>query len=167
MKHSGLDIVRADWSLPKHRDAVVELMDLFARDVQGRGVGLRDTVKRDLPDELLKRSACMVAVALVRGQPAGLSINFEVFSKFACLPILNIHDFVVAPQYRGQGIAEHLLQAVEALGKEWAVKSGLWKCSKEMSVLKRSISSLGLAATNSIQRWGGRCFTIKKFRHNL
>lgn len=113
-----IEIVRADFSLPKHRAALVELMDAYARDRIGGGAPLNAEVASKIADELLSRPNCHAILAFVDSVSAGMSINFEVFSTFACSPILNIHDFAVMPQFRRQGVAKLMLQEVEAIGVE-------------------------------------------------
>jgi ribosomal protein S18 acetylase RimI-like enzyme len=60
----------------------------------------------------------LVILAFENNIPAGLLIGFEGFSTFQCKPLLNIHDFVVAPNYRGQGLALKLLEKAESIAKE-------------------------------------------------
>jgi len=50
--------------------------------------------------------------------PVGLANCFMGFSTFAARPLVNIHDLVVLPGYRGKGIGQALLQAVEQIAKE-------------------------------------------------
>ncbi len=44
---------------------------------------------------------------------ARLATCFRGFSTFAALPILNISDLAVLPEYRGRGFSRSLLAAVE------------------------------------------------------
>ena len=46
-----------------------------------------------------------------------MAICFRGFSTFAARPLLNIHDFVVLDQYRGQGIGRRVMDAVEAAAR--------------------------------------------------
>ena len=46
-------------------------------------------------------------------KPAGLAICFEGFSTFAWKPLLNIHDFAVASEFRKRGLAKRILEKVE------------------------------------------------------
>lgn len=50
--------------------------------------------------------------------PAGLALCIEGFSSFDCKPLLNIHDLVVAPAYRGRGLSKRLLGKVEETATE-------------------------------------------------
>jgi hypothetical protein len=43
----------------------------------------------------------------------GLVNCFEGFSTFACRPLVNVHDLVVAASHRGRRVGEQMLAAVE------------------------------------------------------
>lgn len=110
-----IEIVEADLSTPAHVDAMVQLMDEYALDPMGGGKGLSDYVKANLSAELAKRKAAHVILALVDTEPAGLVVCLEGFSTFACKPLLNIHDVIVALPYRGRGLSKLLLQKAEEI----------------------------------------------------
>lgn len=110
-----IEIVQADLSLPAHAQAMVQLMDAYALDEMGGGQGLPDYVKANLPAELAKRKSAHVILAFVDAEPAGLVICLEGFSTFACKPLLNIHDVIVALSYRGRGLSKLLLQKAEEI----------------------------------------------------
>ncbi|MBW4688864.1 MAG: GNAT family N-acetyltransferase [Komarekiella atlantica HA4396-MV6] len=110
-----IEIVEADLSMPAHADAVVKLMDEYALDPMGGGKGLSDYVKANLSAELAKRKSAHVILALVDAEPAGLVVCLEGFSTFACKPLLNIHDVIVALPHRGQGLSKLLLQKAEEI----------------------------------------------------
>jgi ribosomal protein S18 acetylase RimI-like enzyme len=108
-----IDIVKADPSLFNHAEAIIKLMDEYALDPMGGGQSLPDYVKANLPAELAKRKSAHVILAFVDSQPAGLIVCFEGFSTFACKPLLNIHDVIVASPYRGRGLSQLMLQKAE------------------------------------------------------
>ncbi len=110
-----IEIIEADLRLPAHAEAMVQLMDAYALDPMGGGKGLSDYVKANLPAELAKRKAAHVILALVDTEPAGLVVCLEGFSTFACKPLLNIHDVIVASPYRGNGLSKRLLQKAEEI----------------------------------------------------
>lgn len=108
-----IEIVQADLSQQPHADALVLLLDAYARDPMGGGQPLSEAVRRDLPAALAERRDALVFLAFDGEQPVGLVNCFEGFSTFNCKPLLNIHDVVVVQGYRGQGIARRLLQRAE------------------------------------------------------
>lgn len=113
-----MEIIEADLSVPAHAEAMVQLLDEYALDPMGGGQGLSDYVKTNLPVELAKRKTARVILAFVDTKPAGLVVCLEGFSTFACKPLLNIHDVIVALPYRGRGLSKLLLQKAEAIALE-------------------------------------------------
>lgn len=112
------EIVRADLSNPSHGEILINLLDIYAQDPMGGGRGLSDFAKINLVSTLRDRSGVYVIFAFKHGQAAGLLIAMEGFSTFSCKPLLNIHDVVVVPRYRGQGIACKLLTETERIAKQ-------------------------------------------------
>lgn len=112
-----VEIVDADLSLPKHANAIVQLLTDYALDPMGGGDGLPAFALANLVSELRKRHWMRGLLAFVDGEPAGLAICIEGFSTFACKPLLNIHDLAVARKFRGQGIAKQLLARIEATAR--------------------------------------------------
>lgn len=113
-----IEIIEANLSLPGHADAVIRLMNEYALDEMGGNKELPDYVKARLAAELHRRDAAHVILAFVDGIPAGLLVCFEGFSTFACKPLLNIHDVIVAQGYRGKGLSKLMLQKAEAIALE-------------------------------------------------
>ncbi|MEB3293511.1 MAG: GNAT family N-acetyltransferase [Synechococcales bacterium] len=112
-----LEILEADPKHPNHAQAILTLLDEYARDPMGGGQGLSEFVKQNLPKTLAQRSDVYIILAFVQGEAAGLAICFEGFSTFACQPLLNIHDIVVSQPYRGQGLSKKLLQQAETIAR--------------------------------------------------
>jgi len=113
----SVDIVSADLTRPKHAQALIELLSTYALDPMGGGKGLTDEVKSRLPGALSARPGIHVFLALAGDTTAGLAVCMEGFSTFACKPLINIHDLVVAPAFRRQGISTRLLQTAEELAR--------------------------------------------------
>ena len=88
-------------------------MDEYALCPAGGGQGLSAYTKANLPAELLHREAAHVILAFAGTSPAGLVVCLEGFSTFACKPLLNIHDLVVALPFRRRGLSRLLLQKAE------------------------------------------------------
>lgn len=105
-----MDIHLANLSDPRDASDVVELLDAYARDLMGGGEPLTDSVKERLPRDLAAFPTALVLLARVEGAPAGVAVSFLGYSTFAAAPLLNLHDFVVAPAFRGRGVARALLE---------------------------------------------------------
>jgi len=109
------EILITDLSSPEHAEALLYLLDSYARDIMGGGNELPEYTQTHLVECLKQHPGTHVVLAFVEGQPAGLAICFEGFSTFASRKVLNIHDFTVAPEYRGRGLAKELLKKIEEL----------------------------------------------------
>lgn len=112
-----IDIRLADYSDPLHREALVSLLDAYARDPAGGGAPLSDFVHRNLADELAKRPSAFSVLAFDGAQPVGLINCFEGFSTFACRPLVNVHDVVVLESHRGQRITSLMLAKVQEVAR--------------------------------------------------
>jgi ribosomal protein S18 acetylase RimI-like enzyme len=99
-------------------DALLQLLDNYARDPMGGGTPLSAEVQRLLIPQLRQRSDYLGVIAFCDGQPAGLINAFEGFSTFAARPLLNIHDVIVAPEFRGGGLSQRMMVKVELLARE-------------------------------------------------
>lgn len=111
------DICIANLSNPSHAEALVFLLNEYAKDDMGGNTELSDFAKENLAAELQKRPGVHVIIAFLEGKPAGLAICLEGFSTFACKPLLNIHDVVVLGEHRGRGISKLLLSKTEEIAR--------------------------------------------------
>jgi len=113
-----IGVVRARYDDPTHAAALVGLLDHYARDPAGGGEPLSDFARVNLIDELAARPFIFSLLAFDGDTPVGLVNAIEGFSTFACKPLVNVHDVVVASSHRGRGIAARLFAEVEAIARE-------------------------------------------------
>lgn len=116
-----LRVCLADYADPGHAAALVTLLDAYARDPMGGGSGLSDFARDHLVTSLAERPQCFSVLAFAGADdasPVGLVNCVEGFSSFACRPLVNVHDVVVLPDYRGQRIAEKMLLLVDELARQ-------------------------------------------------
>ncbi len=156
-------IVLADLSDPAHSEAVVFLLNEYASGEMGGGVELTDFVKQNLVAELHKRAGSIHSVlAFIDNEPAGLAICVEGFSSFACKPLLNVHDIVVASKFRGRGLSKRILARIEAL----AVELGCCKLTLEVlegnKVAQSAYKAFGFEGYELNPRTGKALFWQKK-----
>jgi ribosomal protein S18 acetylase RimI-like enzyme len=144
-----IEIIEADYSLPEHGIAIVQLMDAYARDPMGGGRGLSAQVKANLVAALAKRAIARTILAYIDGEAIGLINCLEGFSTFACQPLLNIHDVIVLPAYRGLGVAKQMLAKAEELAREMGC------CKLTLEVLEGN-----LAAQHAYQSVGFRPYSL-------
>jgi ribosomal protein S18 acetylase RimI-like enzyme len=141
MAATTLRICRADYSNPVHASALLSLLDAYARDPMGGGKPLTAFTKTNLVAALAARYQAFSVLAFVGADPevpVGLINCLEGFSTFACSPLVNVHDVVVLPAYRGQRVAEKMLALVE----EIACQQGA--CKLTLEVLPGNASALKL-----------------------
>ncbi|MBV7541745.1 N-acetyltransferase [Acidovorax sp. sic0104] len=152
-----ITVRRVDYGNAREAQALVGLLDGYARDPAGGGAPLSDAVKQGLPQALRQRPQAfsVIAWAAEPGSPygevpVGLINCLEGFSTFACKPLVNVHDVAVAPQWRGHRIAQRMLQAVEAIARERGA------CKLTLEVLSGNHSAL-----RAYEREGFAAYTLK------
>ncbi|OOZ51166.1 GNAT family N-acetyltransferase [Solemya velum gill symbiont] len=123
-----VEVVKADYSNPRHQSDIPMLLDAYASGPMGGGVSLDGDVKASLVRELSGLPHAFSVIAYVDDCAAGLINCFEVFSTFACKPLINIHDVMVLDGYRGLGISQVMLEKVE----EIAISKGCCKLTLEV-----------------------------------
>lgn len=157
-----MDIRIADLTDPRDATDLVALLDAYARDPMGGGTPLAPEVKERLAPDLSRRPTCLVVLARLEGRPAGVAVCFEGYSTFAGAPLLNLHDFAVAPAFRGRGVAKALLDRLE----QEARRRGCCKITLEvLSENRRALSiyqSAGFAGYQLDPSSGHALFLQKK-----
>ena len=119
MKNTNDAVVRiADYQNRQDAQAIIGLLDHYARDPMGGGKPLSEFVLKNLITELQKYHGAFSVVAWFEGVPIGLVNCFQTFSTFKCRPLVNIHDVIIREDYRGYGVAEILLKQVQRTAKE-------------------------------------------------
>jgi ribosomal protein S18 acetylase RimI-like enzyme len=159
---NSIEIITADLSIAEHADAIILLMDEYARDPMGGGGRLSDYAKNNLISELSIRQSAYIVLAFVENQPAGLIICLEGFSTFACQPLLNIHDAIVSAPYRGRGLSKMMLQAAEQI----AIDLGCCKLTLEVLehnyIAQKAYKSFGFNGYELNPEMGKALFWEKK-----
>ena len=159
---SSIDIIEANLAVVEHANAIIMLMDEYARDPMGGGQGLSDYAKTNLISELAIRKTAHVFIALVEDKPAGLVTCLEGFSTFSCQPLLNIHDLIVSVPYRGKGLSKLMLQAAEQI----ALDLGCCKLTLEVleynQIAKQAYRSFGFNGYELNPEMGKALFWEKK-----
>lgn len=138
---SAVRVVAADLGDPSHGEAIVAVLDSYARDPMGGGTPLSPEVSATLSDRLRAHPTTRAFLAFDGDEPVGLAICFLGFSTFAARPLLNIHDLAVLSGRRGRGIGRALLAAVE----EAARAEGC--CKLTLEVLDSNDRARGLYAS--------------------
>lgn len=163
LAQSSVVIERVDLSREAHGQAMVYLLDQYARDDAGMGRGLPESVKSALPSVLAQRANYLGWIAWAGEEPAGLLNAFEGISTFRAEPNLNIHDIAVVARFRRRGIARALLDAAE----QEALRRGC--CKLTLEVLQGNIPAfnaylaVGFKPYGLDPKLGSAQFLEKKF----
>jgi GNAT superfamily N-acetyltransferase len=138
----------ADYRAAQDAADLRAMLDLYARDPMGGGKALGADVLNRLCADLALRSDAFSFLAYVgaaHAQAVGLINCFEGYSTFKAQPLLNIHDIVVHPDYRGAGVGQALLGAAHDLARA----RGCCKLTLEVlsgnAVAMRSYARFGFA----------------------
>ena len=113
-----IEVIQADYLNEQHQHEIPMLLNLYASDPMGGADPLNEEVLESLVPELAKRPHALSVICYVNDAPAGLVNCFEVFSTFQCKPIMNVHDVVVASEFRGHGICQRMFDKVEEIARE-------------------------------------------------
>lgn len=142
----AVDIVEADLERDDHQQAVVAMIDAYARDPMGNGAPLPDPVKAALLPGLRRHPTTLILLAFSGGQPVGIAVCFLGFSTFKARPLINIHDLAVLPGWRGGGVGRRLLQAVEEKARERGC------CKVTLEVLENNHRAMAVYAAAGFAR---------------
>lgn len=112
-----LQIINVDYHNPQHERDLLHLLNIYAQDPMGGGQALPNAVRKQLCSKLANIEGAFSLIAYSDSQAVALATCFESFSTFYAKKLINIHDFMVVPEYRGQGISQLLLAKIEELAK--------------------------------------------------
>ena len=158
----SVEVIKADYCNERNRKEISLLLDQYARDPMGGGRPLEEYVIENVAKELSRIPHAYSVICYVDNQPAGLINCFEVFSTFACKPVINIHDVIVLKEFRGLGLSHKMLKKVE----ETAIEKGCCKLTLEVlsknEIAKSSYGKFGFSAYELDPDSGQALFWDKK-----
>lgn len=117
-----------DYFNPTDRADLLAMLDMYANDPMGGGEGLDADVKDRLCDDLANFSGAVSWLAHSGERPVGLLNAMPGYSTFKARPLMNIHDIAVDPAFRGKGVGQALLGALQ----EYARARGCCKLTLEV-----------------------------------
>jgi GNAT superfamily N-acetyltransferase len=109
-----ISIVEADLEDAAQGNALVTLLDSYAREPGGQSAPIDTKVANRIVPGLKRHPAKLVLLAVADEVYAGAAVCFWLYSTFTARPVLNIHDLVVLPGYRSRGIGTALLAEAES-----------------------------------------------------
>ena len=110
---NAFEVRLADFSREIDAKALIQLMQAYATDPMGGGQPIADLLLKELPEKLKHYPTAFSVIAWQGDKAVGLINCFETLSTFKVKPLINIHDVVVAKDYRGQEISVRMMERVE------------------------------------------------------
>lgn len=113
-----MKLIQVDLNNSEHSLAVVSLLNDYMLDEMGIGEKMPEELAPKIITGLKKHRAYLGFFVMVDEDYAALANCNLNYSTWKAKPLINIHDFVVSPQFRNKGIGLFLLQSIEAYAKE-------------------------------------------------
>ena len=107
-----LSILQVNLQNPLHCDQVVKLLNDYMNDPMGNNNPMPKGLAPQIISGLKQHSGFLGFFVLVGDQFAGLANCNINFSTFQAKPLINIHDFIVAPECRNIGAGSFLLRGI-------------------------------------------------------
>jgi ribosomal protein S18 acetylase RimI-like enzyme len=156
-----VEIIEADLNVKQHQQAVVELIDAYARDRMGNGAALAEDVRSALIPGLQKHPITVIFLAFRGTLPIGIAVCFRGFSTFAARPLINIHDLAVLPAHRGYGAGRLLLEAVEGKARSLGCCKVTLEVQENNRRARHVYEAAGFAQAQYQEAAGGSLFYSK------
>jgi len=101
-----------DLQNPVHCEKVIKLLNDYMNDPMGNNSPMSKRLSPQIISGLKKHSGFLGFFVLVDNLFAGLANCNINFSTFQAKPLINIHDFIIAPEFRNVGAGRFLLSSV-------------------------------------------------------
>ena len=110
--------LKIDLMKDEHCDQLIRLLDAYMQDEMGNSAPMPADLAPEILNGLKNYSGYLGFFALADGEFAALANCNNNYSTFKAKPLINIHDFVVHPDFRGKGVGRFLLDSIAEFGKE-------------------------------------------------
>jgi GNAT superfamily N-acetyltransferase len=157
----SIEIVEADLGSRKHQQAVLTLSNAYAMDPMGNGKALSDEVRSKLIHGLQQHPTTIIFLAFHDKQAVGIATCFRGFSTFTARPLINIHDFFVVPEFRGQKIGQMMLAAVEQKARTMDCCKITLEVQQNNHKAQRIYEAAGFSRSVYVDAAGGALFFSK------
>ena len=120
--------MQVDLENEAHRAAVVSLLNDYMLDEMGIGEEMPYGLGAKIIEGLKQHKAYIGFLVELEGHFVALANCNLNFSTWKAKPLINIHDFIVSPDFRKRGIGLFLLKAIE----NFAVENGFCRINLEV-----------------------------------
>ncbi|MEO1048694.1 MAG: GNAT family N-acetyltransferase [Pseudomonadota bacterium] len=138
---SEVTVRQVDYNNARDAAELSDLLDQYARDPMGGGQPLAPEVRATIARKLAQHPTAFSIIASLDGEPVGLANCFIGFSTFQAKPLINIHDVITRPGYRGKGVGKALFAEIEAIARSKGA------CKVTLEVLSGNETAKGLYAS--------------------
>ncbi len=107
-----LSILYVDLQNPVHCGHVIKLLNDYMNDPMGNNCPMPKGLAPQIISGLKHYSGFLGFFVMADDQFAGLANCNVNFSTFQAKPLINIHDFIVAPEFRNIGAGHFLLRGI-------------------------------------------------------
>ncbi|MFY9151246.1 MAG: GNAT family N-acetyltransferase [Prolixibacteraceae bacterium] len=107
-----LSIQKVDLQNEEHCTQVIKLLNDYMNDPMGNNSPMDKRLAPRIISGLKAHSAFLGFFVLAGNQFAGLANCNINFSTFQAKPLINIHDFIVAPKFRNLGAGSFLIRGI-------------------------------------------------------
>ncbi len=121
--------IRIDLNNTIHCDNLLKILNYYMEDNIGMGKPMPELLKPKIIEGLRNHAGYIGFFGCIDGQYAALANCNINFSTWQAMPLINIHDFVVSPDFRGTGMGIFLLKEIE----EYAISNGFCRINLEVS----------------------------------
>lgn len=121
MTGTSISITRVDLGSSTHCRAVLDLLNQYASSTAGRGSPLAPEVLQQLPTVLQHQPhyrGWLAWTDAATTEAIGLINAFCGVSTFRAMPLLNIHDIFVRPDWQNRGVAKQMLAEAERVARQ-------------------------------------------------
>ena len=153
-----------DYHNPTQTADLMALLNAYAKDPMGGGEALSEYVQQNLITRLQSQPQVFSLICYVDGKPAGLVNCVKGFSTFSAKPLVNIHDVVVLPAYRGQGISQKMLAEVESIARDHGCCKLTLEVLEGNHIAKSAYQKLGFASYELDPEMGQAVFWQKPLK---
>lgn len=101
-----------------HCAQLLRLLDAYMQDEMGNGAPMDSELAPKIIDGLKNYAGYLGFFAVVDDNYAALANCNQNFSTFKAQPLINIHDFIVHPDFRGRGVGKFLLDSMAEYGRK-------------------------------------------------
>jgi GNAT superfamily N-acetyltransferase len=107
-----LTLIQVDLNNSEHKVQLIKLLNDYMNDPMGNNRPMPKSLAPQIITGLKGHSGFIGFFALADGQFAALANCNRNFSTFQAKPLINIHDFIVAPEFRKIGAGRFLLEEI-------------------------------------------------------